>query len=266
MSASAAMSIRFRDVAERPVAVAQPRLFRAGHAQRSSRRTASTCVPGPPRQRSVLALAGVQHAADRGADRRLRASAAAASRRTSPPTSPAWPAAIAGDDDAGAGLPRPGAAPCPARPTSPARSAPTSIPTRSSPRARRWPRRSPRPTAALFERLFGGLAGGSALQPGRGERRPAGLRNVAARLSLGRLDGDPTRAAEAISPRPTNMTDRAAALTVLAHRHRRIAPRPAQALAAFETALSRRSAGARQMVPDPGDACPGRRRSSASRR
>ena len=55
-------------------------------------------LPGPPRQRPVLALAGLQLAADRRADRRLRASAAAASSRNSRTSSTDLAGAIAGDE------------------------------------------------------------------------------------------------------------------------------------------------------------------------
>ena len=99
--------IRFRDVAERPVALAQPRLFGAGHNRdRADARRAR--VPGAPRRRSVLALAGVQLAADRCADGRLHAGAAAASRLPSPPTRRAG-RRDRRRRDAGAGIPGPGA-------------------------------------------------------------------------------------------------------------------------------------------------------------
>ena len=117
--------------------------------------------------------------------------------------------------------------------------------------------------AALFEQLFDELGGDKHVQPRCGERRPAGAAQRAARLSQRRLRRSGPRGAAVRRghqhDRPLGGADDAGAAP---HGRRR---RPRQALAAFETALPRRSAGARQMVPDPGEH-PGPARSSASRR
>ena len=243
------------------LAVAQPRLFGADHAiieQTQDERSSSW----PPRQRPVLALAGLQLAADRRADGRLRASAAAASSRNSRTSSPISPARSPPTRRSS----RPSGRwrwHCRARPTSPASSARTSTPTPSLPPARRSPRRSPRPTTRCSNSCYDALGGDNTFSPDAASAGRRALRNVlldylAPAPAIRRARGQAFRRRHQ-HDRPLGGADGPGAA---AHRY----ARGDAGARRLRGALPRRSAGARQMVPDPGEH-PGRRnRSSASRR
>ena len=205
---------------------------------RSSRRPRRPALPRPPRQRPVLALAGLQHLLTealiarlpQGARRRAAEfprRACRTRRRASPPTR-RWSLPTA-----------PWRWRCPARPTSPARSAATSIPTRSTQarealvardrrgewRGLRAPLSQPRRTRRL--------------QPRCGERRTPRAAQRAARLSLAAAGGGASAAVRHFADghqhdRPRRGADRAGAPP---SRH---ATRPSEALAAFETRYRRR--------------------------
>ena len=181
-------------------AVAQPRLLDADHAvDRADAGRAR--LPGAPRQRPVLALAGVQLAAHRRADGRLAPvprRQGAGILRTS---SPSWPARSPPtrrwSRRSGRWRWR-----CRARPTSPASSAPTSIPTRSLPRARRWPRRSPTPMPRCSSGCSPELGGDNTFSPDAASAGRRALRNALLDyLSAG--SGGPARAARQFAPPTT---------------------------------------------------------------
>ena len=106
--------------------------------------------------------------------------------------------------------------------------------------------------------LYDALGGDRAVQPRRGERRPPGAAQRAARLSRASCPAAPSSRPRHFAA-ATNMTDRAAALTVLAHRHAGVAE-ATRGARGLRGALPRRSAGHGQMVPDPGDGAGRRRR------
>jgi aminopeptidase N len=141
----------------------------------------------------------------------------------------------------------------PAKPTSRARSATTSIPTRSSPPASSSPAPSPRrmPTCSL--RLYDGLADGNAFSPDAASAGRRALRNVL--LDYLSVERGESERAERQFRAASNMTDRAAALTVLAHRFPDASASRGRRTGRFRAPLPATISGPGQMVPDPGDSC-----------
>ncbi len=223
-------------------------------------------LPRRARQRRLLALAGLQYAAHRGADLGLRGRRARrASRQQFSPAS--WPSLPASSRRRrrlehafrALALALPGEADI-AREIGGKASTPTPS---SSAREALCGSRSARSTArrrcASSTRA---LADGGRVQPGRRERRtPRPAQRRCSTISPS-LPGGAELAARHFTT-ATNMTDRAAALTVLAHRHAVDASQAKEALAALRgsaTATTRWSWTSGSMIQ--ADRAGGRRRST----
>ena len=248
MSSKRRHVVRFSGIRRAPCPLAQPRLLGAGHAfGRAAAR--GPVLPRPPRQRSLLALAGLQHAAHRSADRRLpqraRRQAACISRK----------ARRAGRRhrrrrEAGARLSR-------ARAGAARRSRhrPRDRQEHRSRRHLRQPRGAGGGDCRSRTKTFRASSTPRCESKGRFSPDAASAGRRALRNTLldylAILPGGAELAARHFAD-ATNMTDRAAALTVLTHRH---ADTPAGKRCARRVrgALPRRSAGDGQMAADPGD-------------
>ena len=247
--------VRFSGVAERPGLVAQPRLLGAG----------TLSVEQRPEDQFFLARHDSDPFSRWQAFNTLLTEALIAAFRSNlggkqPDFSQATRRTRRHDRrrrDARTCLSRAGADRCRAKPTSRARSARTSIPTRSLPAARRWRPRSPKPTATVFAGRSTAAGRQGRFSPDAASAGRRALRNALLDY-LSMLPGGAELARRAFRvgdqhDRSRRGADRAGASAC------RIRPQASEALAVVRGEIPRRSAGHGQMVPDPGDGA-GRRR------
>ena len=190
--------------------------FRRRSRSASSRPRKSARFLARQRQRPVLALAGLQLAAHRRADGRLAPVPRRQGSRNSRTSSPTWPARSPPTTTLepafrALALTLPGEADI-------ARELGTNIDPDAIFAAREALAKAiAEANAALFEQLFDALGGDNTFSPDAASAGRRALRNVLLDyLSAG--SGDPARASRQFAA-ATNMTDRSAALTILAQRH-----------------------------------------------